>query len=92
MEYSVSRRQLLQTWIYVAIAVVGFLMGLMFKVPFIIACSVLLTAAISIFAIAGDWPLLSTFGTIAMSLITLQASYLLGVTASVACQRLRLRK
>lgn len=82
----------MQTWIYVAIAVVGFLMGLMFKVPFVIACSVLLTVAIAAFAVAGDWPLLSTFGTIAASLFALQASYLLGVTASFACHRMRVRK
>ncbi|WP_139247810.1 hypothetical protein [Hyphomicrobium sp. CS1GBMeth3] len=82
----------MQTWIYVAIAFVGFLMGLMFKVPFVIACSVVLTATIATVAVAGDWPLLSTFGTIAASLFALQTSYLLGVTASSVCHRRRFRK
>lgn len=81
----------MQTWIYLAIAIAGFAMGLAFKVPFVIACSVALAMAIAVVAVAGEWPVFSAFGTITAALFALQSSYLLGL-ASSACHRKRFRK
>lgn len=82
----------MQTWIYLAIATAGFVMGLTFKVPFVIASSIALTAAITAVAVFDDWPILTAFGTVGGALLALQTSYLLGLTASSACHKLRLRK
>lgn len=80
------------TWIYLAIAMAGFAMGLAFKIPFVIACSVALAATITAVAVVEEWSILSAFGTVAGALLALQTSYLLGLTASSACHRRRLRK
>lgn len=82
----------MQTWIFLAIATAGFAMGLMFKVPFVIASSIALTAVITAVAVVEDWPILTAFGTVAGALLALQTSYLLGLTASSACHKRRLRK
>jgi hypothetical protein len=63
----------------IAAAAAGLLLGLVYRVPALLAATVVLIAASSLAAIAGNWPLAdSIFWTVFLT-VTLQASYLAGV-------------
>jgi heme/copper-type cytochrome/quinol oxidase subunit 4 len=70
-------------WACLAAAGVGFAIGMRFRVTFLLAAAVLLTVATIAVAVADGWSISHTVGVLVLLLAIQQASYLVGLYASV---------
>jgi len=70
-------------WACLAAAGVGFAIGMRFRVTLLLAAAALLTVATIAVAINAGWSVAHTAGVLVLLLAIQQASYLLGLYASV---------
>ena len=70
-------------WACLAAAGVGFAIGLRFRVTLLLAAAVLLSVATIAVAIDAGWSVSHTVGVLVLLLAIQQASYLLGLLASM---------
>jgi hypothetical protein len=66
-------------WIYLAIAIIGFVSGLFFKAPLLIAESAALVGIAATMGFHGGLPIGLFLQYVVLALVLLQAMYLLGV-------------
>ena len=69
-------------WIYLAIAAIGFVSGLLFKAPLLIGVSAALVGTVAALGFHGGLPIGLILQYVALALVLLQATYLLGVIGS----------
>jgi hypothetical protein len=74
-------------WLYASIAASGFVIGLIFRFPLLIAASAAVAVLMGALSISAGFSFLVAIGAVIAGLITLQTSYLIGVAASYAWSR-----
>jgi hypothetical protein len=74
-------------WLYASIAASGFVIGLIFRFPLLIAASAAVAVLLGALSISADFSFLVAIGAIIAGLLTLQTGYLIGVAASYAWWR-----
>jgi hypothetical protein len=74
-------------WLYASIAASGFVIGLIFRVPLLIAASAAVSVFLGTLSISAGFSPLVAIGAIMAGLLTLQTGFLIGVAASYAWWR-----
>ena len=74
-------------WLYASIAASGFVIGLIFRVPLLIAASAAVAVLLGTLSISAGFSPLVAIGAIMAGLLTLQTGFLIGVAASYAWWR-----
>jgi len=74
-------------WLYASIAISGFVIGLIFRVPLLIAASAAVVVLFGTLSISAGFSPLVAIGAIMAGLLALQTAYLIGVAASYAWWR-----
>ncbi len=78
--------------LYLSIAASGFVIGLIFRFPLLIAGSAIVAVLLGVLSISAGFSFLVAIGAIIAGLLTLQTGYLIGVAASHAWLRAWRRK
>lgn len=74
-------------WLYASIAASGFVIGLIFRFPLLIAASAAVAVLLGTLSMLAGFSPLVAIGAIMAGLLTLQIGYLVGVAASYAWSR-----
>ena len=69
-------------WLYASIAASGFVIGLIFQFPLLIAASAAVAVLLGGLGMSAGFSFLAAIGAIMAGLLTLQIGYLIGVAAS----------